>query len=466
MKKHTVYQFLSGKGILFILLLAIVIRAAFFISLPPWNKDVLTNSIMTLADAPEYNHLALSVLDNKSFENYGTLRTPGYPVFIALIYSISRGSVWLVILIQILLSLGSVFIVYKIGLTIFFRKIALISAFIFAIDPHQALYTVELMSETLFIFFFLASIYYLCKSIKEYNLASICFSALFLGIATLVRPISYLFPLVAIVFILVFYNLKLQMRVAYSLIFSIIFFATISPWLIRNYSKYGEATLSSAGGYNLLFQYAAYTEEYKTGKTIEQINKEFISLAVKQGMDTTEFHTPHNSRIYTNIAEKYIKDNFLIYCRRNIMGVVNMYTGLATLQIVPFFHIKANQLNDRGGGGPGILSRIMDFIQNKTKTEIFIAVPLAIYLLINYLFSIYGIFVLIRKKEKVVYLFILIILYFSIIVGVMGMVRFKLPFMPIINILCAAGLAHYYTTIKDKFMFSKKAVKENGFVLK
>jgi len=46
------------------------------------------------------------------------------------------------------------------------------------------------------------------------------------------------------------------------------------------------------------------------------------------------------------------------------------------------------------------------------------------------------------------------------------MVRFKLPFMPFINILCAAGLTHYYTTVKDKVMFSKKAVKENGFVLK
>jgi hypothetical protein len=58
---------------------------AFFISLPPWDKDVLNNSIMVLADASEYNHLALSVLDNKSFENFGTLRTPGYPVFIVLI---------------------------------------------------------------------------------------------------------------------------------------------------------------------------------------------------------------------------------------------------------------------------------------------------------------------------------------------------------------------------------------------
>lgn len=438
-----------------IILLAFIIRMAFFISLQPWVNDVVNNSILVFGDASEYHRLALSVLNNKSFEDFGALRTPGYPVFVALIYGISSGSVWFVLLMQILLSLGSVFLVYKISLTIFSRKIALLSAFLFTIDLHQVFYSVALMSETLFVFLFLASIYYLCKGIKKNSLSSICLSAFILGIATLVRPISYLFPFIAVIIIFGLGNLKLKMRMAYSLFFSVIFMVSISPWLLHNYSNFGEAKLSSASGYNLLFQYVAFTEVYKTGKTIDKVTMDFNNLAVKQGADSAGRNSFNNSRIYTNIAEWYIKDNFLIFCKRNLMGIVNMYTGLATLQIAPFFHIKANPLNDKGYGGPGIFSRIMDFFQNKTRAEIFVAFPLAFYLFINYLFSFYGIFLLIRKKEKFVYLFILIVLYFSVIVGVMGMVRFKIPFMPYINILCAVGLIHFYTKITDKFFPAK-----------
>jgi len=92
------------------------------------------------------------------------------------------------------------------------------------------------------------------------------------------------------------------------------------------------------------------------------------------------------------------------------------------------------------------------------------------FLLINYLFSFYGTFsgilfkklqhpaklmTFIKSMEPVVILFILIILYFTILTGTVGYSRFRVPFMPFINILCSVGLTKFYTNIVHRFKFEK-----------
>ena len=450
MKKNNISQFISTRGLLIIILLAFVIRMGFFVSLQPWNNEVISNTIL-VNDASGYHQLALSLLSKKSFVDFDSFRTPGYPIFVAMIYSISYNSVWFVLLIQILLNVISVLLVFKIASIIFSRKIALFSAFLFAIDINQALYAVTLLTDTLFVFLFLASVYYLCKSIKGYNLTPIFISALLLGISTLVRPISFLFPFVAVFFILVICNLKLKIKLVYSLIFSFTFIIAISPWLIHNYSKFGEPKLSSISGSNLLFYNVAYTEVNKTGKSIEQVTGELNKIAIKKGIDTTDRNSFKNSKIYFNIAQQYIKNNFSTYCKVHLNGIVNMYAGLSTQGITAIFHLKSKPLSIEQFGGPNIFVRIIDFFKSKTKGEIFIAFGIGIYLLMNYLFAFYAIFHFIRKNYKYVFLFILIILYFSALTGVVGLARYRIPFMPFINILCAAGLFYFCDKMTDKY---------------
>lgn len=61
-----------------------------------------------------------------------------------------------------------------------------------------------------------------------------------------------------------------------------------------------------------------------------------------------------------------------------------------------------------------------------------------------------------RRVEEFVYLFIVIILYFSVITGVVGLVRYRIPFMPFINILCDVSFLRVYVKIVDKFDKFKK----------
>ena len=133
MKKNNICKFFNTKGFLLIIILALVIRMTFFVSLKPWSNEVVDSTVLVL-DARGYHQLALDLLSNKSFKDFDDFRTPGYPVFVALIYGISSFGVWFVLLIQILLNLISVLLVYKTASMIFSRKIALISAFLFSIS--------------------------------------------------------------------------------------------------------------------------------------------------------------------------------------------------------------------------------------------------------------------------------------------------------------------------------------------
>jgi 4-amino-4-deoxy-L-arabinose transferase-like glycosyltransferase len=450
MKKNNIYQLVNRNDLLIVILIAFIIRIVVFVSLQPWNSEQVNKTIL-VSDASEYHQLAFSLLSKKSLEDFDAFRTPGYPVFVALIYGIFSNNIWFILLVQIVLNVISVFLVYKIALTVFSRKIALLSAFIFAIDIEQALIAVKLLTDTLFVFLFLSAIYYLCKSIKENNLSSICISAILLGTATLVRPISFLFPFIAVFSVLVLCNLKIKMKLVYSLVFSFVFIVTISPWLLHNYSKYGEPKLSAISGYNLLFFNIAYTEVHKTGKTIDQVRTDLIDMAIKQGADTTGPITFKNSQIYSNIAKHYIKDNFILYCKGHFMGILNMYANLDTQSITTIFHRKYNPSNIVIYGEPNIFITIIDFFKSRSIIEIFIAFVIGTYLLINYLLTFTAIILLIRKNEKFVFLFILIILYFSALTGTVGIARYRIPFMPFINTLCAVGLLHFYDKMVDKF---------------
>jgi 4-amino-4-deoxy-L-arabinose transferase-like glycosyltransferase len=440
MKNGTFKQFVKANALLLIILLGFGIRIVFFISLQPWKLDVIVNSII-VQDAVEYHQLAVSLLTDHSFENFDALRTPVYPMFVALIYKLSGFSIPVVLMIQILLNLISIWLTYKIAELIFSKKIALLSAFLFSINIHQALYAVTLCSDTFFIFLFLISTLYLCKWIKEKKLRFLIISSVMLGVSTLERPVSFLFPFIVVLLIL-FLDVKPKQKLICASQFCLVFLITISPWLLRNYSVFGEAKLTTQTGNNLLFCNVSATEAYKTEKSYETIRQEYRDYFKSQGIDTVT-NPFRKSDIYGDYAKKYIKENFTLYCQRHVLGIVNMYTAIATKHISSIFHIRSRSLSKEQIKGVSLIKRFNDFFQCKTFEEQMMAVGLGIYLFVNYIFLLVALIILIRKKNMFALFFLLIILYFSFITGVIGDARLRMPVMPFINILCAFGIFYF-----------------------
>jgi 4-amino-4-deoxy-L-arabinose transferase-like glycosyltransferase len=157
-KKIEEYYLLIALGI------ALILRISYLLYLQPWNDSVISNEILRL-DAKEYHDLANNVIANHSLENFGTKRTPGYPLFLALCYTLTGTKIWLVCIIQIILNLFSLIFVFRIAEKFFSRAVGIIVILFGALDYHQIVYCNKLMTETLFTFFIMGSLYLLSKYI-------------------------------------------------------------------------------------------------------------------------------------------------------------------------------------------------------------------------------------------------------------------------------------------------------------
>jgi|GEM_PF-790453 4-amino-4-deoxy-L-arabinose transferase-like glycosyltransferase len=476
-RNNRISEFIKANGLVLVLCVAFTIRLAFYISLQPWNNDVIFSTIL-LSDAPSYHNLAQSLIHTKSFEYFDGLRTPGYPVFLAIFYSIIPNSIWLALIFQILISLASTYLVYRIASFFFSKNISLLASFLFTIDFVQIVSSVQLMSDTLFVFLFLASILFLCKFLKLNKLNRLIYSALLLGLATLVRPVSYLFPVVVILLFIFILHENYKQKLFFSFLYCFVFVLVLSPWLFRNYNKYGEESLTSISGYNLLFYNVASVESYKTKTPLEKVDQNLYDLSIRKGCEPASAFASFdeaqkniykvsrnngcdpvnpltslkNSKIYTKISIDYIKDNFLLYCIRCANGVVYLYSASATGAVLQNFHIFSKYSDYISSHRYTSGFNYKDVFMLMSPVELFITFFGFAFLFANYLFSAYSFAISIKKKDNIrfIVLALFVILYFTALTGIVGASRYRMPFMPFFNILCAAGIAHIYKIFSDK----------------
>ncbi len=133
------------------------------------------------------------------------------------------------------------------------RSIARIAALVYAWFPPAAQVANQILSETLFTALLLAAIIAAERGIRRESTSLMIISGLFLGLATLTRPIAMYFavPLAVVT------ALCVRRRVA--IIAALLISSQILPlaWAYRNLRAAGVATVSTIATENLLFQWAA-----------------------------------------------------------------------------------------------------------------------------------------------------------------------------------------------------------------
>ena len=273
-------KYFSRRPTISLFLLAFIIRLAYFLLIAPWQPQVVQDVIIK-KDAVGYQQLALNLKENAVFSTSKSspykpnlLRTPLYPALLAGIYGIFGENIWVVLYIQIFLGICTVLLAYAIGIQYFNHKTAFLSALLFSFDYTTVFYTLNLLTETLFTFLFMLTIYFLTRYFNHQPLAiydprssnsgqfdpglnsrmnalfsglhfPLLLSGFFLALATLTRPVSvYFFLFLLPVFFMKFKKQRLKAALTFSL-FTLTFLLALSPWLIRNYRVSGKITVSS-----------------------------------------------------------------------------------------------------------------------------------------------------------------------------------------------------------------------------
>ena len=236
-------------------LLAILLSFAFHFAY------FLTDSEHISPDSPSYLEPAISMLKGKGFVGSNglpeTMRTPGYPLFLAVCMALGMGVREIVILqhtLAALLAGGVYYLARRLGAS---RGFAFLPCILYGIDFPSLQAANRILTETLFTLLFFPVFWLALEwTMKEMPVRPFWGAVVggLGGLSALVRPISlfYIVPLSVALWVS-----GERRRILNLLIVTVAFAISPIMWALRNQEQAGVFTLSSITGETLLFWRAA-----------------------------------------------------------------------------------------------------------------------------------------------------------------------------------------------------------------
>lgn len=290
-----------------ILLVSFILHMMFFIKNPGWffsesNTGVLSRYGAT--DAYNYTLTAEQLIDKKVFsfvylhksENPkpDAYITPGQPIFI--VFSIFLGKllhidfVHLAIFFNMLMSIATVYLLYKICVELFGNVwMGLLSAFLYTVYFSPYHYFRTLLTETPSMFLLCLSLFYFIKAWKYNKKIDHILFGIYFSIMLMFRPNPALIVLIALITIIWTKGIKGFLKIApYWMIGPVLF---ILPWVIRNAislhqfiifsTQAGNPLLAGTDPFNKAGFDAVVQEMQKSGYTDQQ---QYALVRIKEGL--------------------------------------------------------------------------------------------------------------------------------------------------------------------------------------
>ncbi|MBN1872351.1 MAG: glycosyltransferase family 39 protein [Candidatus Omnitrophica bacterium] len=347
-------------------------------------------SLKFMPDTPTYLEPGINLIEKGAFGTYdenGVLhyeinRTPGYPLFLAILNKTFNLSLDAIVVIQIFLITLAGYMVYKAAQEVD-KNIAPLAAFIFLFDQPTTLASLMLLSEALYTLFIAIFIYLFLRYLNERRLSLLLSLTVTIVAATYIRPVSYyigIFLAGGIVYAL--YRPSLTRALVHGLTLLLVFYSLLGVWHYRNFSATGNADFTV--------------------------------------IDNRDLN-------HMGFVHKYGRDDGL---EGTGAGPVRYYADLVIESIVQFFTL------------PGTFK----YFKSETlrmASKIF-GYPWVFFWIVGLFFARYG-----EVKGQAL---LLILLYFMLasifVVGLCVGSRFRVPVMPLVSILSAAGWMKIYSFFK------------------
>lgn len=228
-------------------------------------------------DECNYDSIAKNLLAGKGYSmGYDAdppttmYRMPGYPFFIAGIYSVVGPNPTAVRTAQALVDILACLIIYRFVLAMRRRpREALLVAAAYMLHPLFWVHTAMLYADSLSIPFFILAVLVFYNGIEKANWRSYAWSGILLGIGTLMRPTYVVIPLAMLIILLILQPKQIARSVALTAVCSAALVLMLTPWIVRNYCVYHKFLPTvPAAGFNL---YAGAGP--KNGETINSIDQ-------------------------------------------------------------------------------------------------------------------------------------------------------------------------------------------------
>lgn len=268
------------RGLLLFILALLSYTLFFFVFLSD-------NPCLLMYDAGHYHDGAIALLQRFSYLRAdGTplfYRLPGYPVFLALLYGLTKIHFLFVLLCQIVLASTLPLLIYAVVSPLTHDKsLASWAVGMAIIAPAYMIFAGLLMSEILFTFLFLSFFWVFVKAMDSPLKKRLFVAAgLFLGALSLVRPIGHLLLLPLILFMLFFLPLNFKQKTVRLTLLGAGWGVMVMPWLMRNFLLTGYLFFHTLPGPHFVNHVASRVEAGSKGISYERA-KQLVQARVRE----------------------------------------------------------------------------------------------------------------------------------------------------------------------------------------
>lgn len=449
------------------ILLAILL-VSFAAKITLWGYVIATDpKRFWTPDSPSYHNTALAWLHTGTFARSledsvpQSHRSPGFPFLIATVYSIWGQRPEFVSFVLILLSLGTLCVVYRTALKLFSGLTALLAVLLLALDLTSFAYSMMFLTETLFTLLItvaaLTGVHFLEGRGK---IRWVGLTGFLLALATFVRPISYYFIIILAVLLVIwlFFHRRSYRIVLVQLLGLLLpFVLLVGAWQIRNFVYLKSLQFSSISGANMYYYRAAAVialrDNISLSEARQKLAKQFLDYQTAHP-ETKNWTEGQVSDYLTHQGINIVMHHPILLIQTQVYGIIPMMLSGGEGKLLHLLDVPLGITRDSD-----IFDALSRFEFSILSRRFVSGVALGAFLLaLFYLALLYfGILwwswrTFTERQIRAVDIFLWgIVSYFIIIsAGPEAYSRFRVPIMPILVIYAAQGWSTLFTFLRVK----------------
>ncbi len=419
---------------------AVLIRICYAI------PGILNPELVMRTDTATYLGPALSLLHDGTYSTApgsgipALVRTPGYPVFLALLLGISGNSPGFCVLVSALLGGLTVIPLFLSARLYAPWKAALAATVLFALNPTAIALSPMLISDTLFVFFLSFQICFFLKFLKTEQAGFLYGSVAVAGAATLIRPLNLLWILPCIFVVCCIKGNPWRKKAVHSLGSLLIFLLILTPWTVRNHLHGAGWRIDAVSADTALHNRSAL-ESRLTGVPGEELRRRYRAEA------ETEFRT-HPEKYRTEAGKfSYFEGRLLDIVREHPFRYFSLHFRPVVLIPDAASFLENLGLTKTGRGTWDVINRhglfagIRHYFNGSYLLPCLLA-PLLLAAAITYLLAAFTLVRAIVKRDWfMVLLFLLLAEYYLFMPGPVAMPRYHLAALPFLTVMAGCAIA-------------------------